>query len=400
MPSISPDDTWTLLAIIVAGTGAAIEMERRWRWAARLSAPVLALLIAMVRSNTGIMPQDKPGLSVPAYDVVGGWLLPLALPLLLFRANLVRIARETGRLFAAFHLATLGTVLGAFAAFWLTGHLVPEAGKSAGVMTGSYIGGMVNFTAVSESTQLSESTRGALIVADNFVMALLFVALLSIAGSAFFRRHWHADTAQSAAAAPAPDETRPAPGVLDLAFSLAVALAVVAVSLLLQKKLLACFPAQAGDGWLTVMGKTLLTNKFVLITTLSVLAATAFPRTLERLRSGETVGSFLLYLFLFTIGLPADLRTVFTDSPGLFGFCFIMVAVNLGFTLAAGKLLRLPLEDLLLASNATVGGPPSAAAMAMSKGWHSRVLPGLLAGLYGYVIGTPLGLLIYSLLSR
>ena len=42
----------------------------------------------------------------------------------------------------------------------------------------------------------------------------------------------------------------------------------------------------------------------------------------------------------------------------------------------------------------------TAAAMAMSKGWSRLVLPALLAGLYGYIAGTPLGLLVTSLLSR
>ena len=54
----------------------------------------------------------------------------------------------------------------------------------------------------------------------------------------------------------------------------------------------------------------------------------------------------------------------------------------------------------MLASNASVGGPPTAAAMAISKGWSRLVLPGLLAGLYGYAVGTPLGLLVTSWLSK
>jgi uncharacterized membrane protein len=84
----------------------------------------------------------------------------------------------------------------------------------------------------------------------------------------------------------------------------------------------------------------------------------------------------------------------------LFIFCFIIAVVNLGFTLAAGKLFRLNLEELLLASNATLGGPPSAASMAISCGWSRLVLPALLAGLWGYVIGTPIGVMVVEFLLR
>jgi len=36
----------------------------------------------------------------------------------------------------------------------------------------------------------------------------------------------------------------------------------------------------------------------------------------------------------------------------------------------------------LLAANATVGGPTTAAAMAISKGWNEHVVPAILCGLF------------------
>jgi uncharacterized membrane protein len=84
----------------------------------------------------------------------------------------------------------------------------------------------------------------------------------------------------------------------------------------------------------------------------------------------------------------------------LFAFCLVMAAINIAFTLAAGRIFRLNLEELLLASNATLGGPPSAAAMAIAKGWTNLVLPALLAGLWGYIIGTFIGILVTETLRR
>ena len=43
-------------------------------------------------SNLGVIPAD----GVPAYNVVWSYLVPLAIPLLLFRADLRRILREAG----------------------------------------------------------------------------------------------------------------------------------------------------------------------------------------------------------------------------------------------------------------------------------------------------------------
>ncbi|MEW6160116.1 MAG: DUF819 family protein, partial [Verrucomicrobiota bacterium] len=68
--------------------------------------------------------------------------------------------------------------------------------------------------------------------------------------------------------------------------------------------------------------------------------------------------------------------------------------------LSIGRLLRLNLEELLLAVNGTLGGAPSAAAMAVSKGWSKLVLPGILASVWGYVIGTFVGILVAELLRK
>ena len=86
--------------------------------------------------------------------------------------------------------------------------------------------------------------------------------------------------------------------------------------------------------------------------------------------------------------------------PLLFLFCLIMAITNLVVTLVLGKLLKIDLEELLLCVSATLGGPPSAAAMAIAKGWPKLIVPSLLVGIWGYVIGTFLGVMVGELLMR
>ncbi|HLR71226.1 MAG TPA: DUF819 family protein, partial [Pseudogracilibacillus sp.] len=49
------------------------------------------------------------------------------------------------------------------------------------------------------------------------------------------------------------------------------------------------------------------------------------------------------------------------------------------------------LEDILVASNANIGGPTTAAAMAIAKGWKNLVGPILVVGTLGYIIGNYIG---------
>ena len=76
-----------------------------------------------------------------------------------------------------------------------------------------------------------------------------------------------------------------------------------------------------------------------------------------------------------------------------------MVLVNMMFCFVGGKLLKFNLEDCILASNANIGGPTTAAGMAISQGWRKLVGPVMLIGTFGYVIGTYLGVIIGGILG-
>lgn len=399
---ISANNSTVLWALITAGTATAIWLEQKYRWAARLSAPVLALLIAMALSNTRVMPNNSP-----AYDFVVEWLVPLAIPLLLFRANLREIVRTAGRVFLIFHVSSVGTLLGtALAVAVVRGAIQsPDLQHAAGMMAASYIGGGVNFMAVKASYNVRETVANPLIVADNFVMAGVFVLLLALAGSRWFLArfphphsgHVHAEVAQNLAAAP---WQRKGVALLDVARAFAFAFAALALATLLGELARRAFGDVSKSGMGMQMLQVLCTNKFVLITTVTLAGATIFAGTLSTVGGADEFGTYLLMLFLFTLGLPADLVSVLTKAPLFFVFCGIIAVVNLAFTLLAGKILRVNLEELLLVVNANLGGAPSAAAMATSAGWSRLVVPAILVGIWGYVIGTPIGIMVVELMKR
>ncbi|REK19289.1 MAG: DUF819 domain-containing protein [Planctomycetota bacterium] len=393
MTLFQPDDTWLLWMVIVVGVAASIYLEQAYRWAARLSGPVLALCIAMVLANLRVMPPESP-----VYDTIIGHLVPLALPLLLFRGNVFKIIRTTGWLFVAFHLSAVGTVVGAITAALVLRNHVPDMAHVAAIMTGSYTGGGVNFYAVASSYDVPSNVMNPLIVADNFIMAGMFITLLLVCRSDWAKRwypHPHTADAVDSRALAAEHWKRKEISLLDIAASLGVAVTVVAVANL-TARLVESLPAERTPA--SVLGEV-LSNEFLHITAWATLVATVFHRSLERVRGAEEMGAYLLYLFLFTIGLPADLWLVLSQVPMMFVFCLMIALANLVVTFVGGRLLKLNLEDLALSVNATLGGAPSAAALAISMGWSKLVLPALLIGVWGYTIGTAIGLLVGELLS-
>ena len=144
---------------------------------------------------------------------------------------------------------------------------------------------------------------------------------------------------------------------------------------------------------------TFFGSEYVWITTVSMAVATGVEKQVAMLSGAQEIGTYLIYLFLFVIGVPASISKILTETPLLLAFTGIMVVVNMVFCFVGGKLLRFDLEDIILASNANIGGPTTAAGMAISQGWSALVGPVMLVGTFGYVIGTYLGILVGGILG-
>ena len=113
----------------------------------------------------------------------------------------------------------------------------------------------------------------------------------------------------------------------------------------------------------------------------------------------KELGTWFIYQFFFVIGVPASIVMIIKNAPILLLFCFIIVVFNMLFCFGFGKLLRFNLEDIIIASNANIGGPTTAAGMAIAQGWNALVGPCMLVGTLGYVIGTWLGIIVGSILG-
>ena len=392
---IAADDTWALLVLMVASVALAIWLEQKYVWASKISGAIIALLIALAASNLAIIPT-----SCVLYDnIVWDFAVPLGIPLLLLQCNMKKIWKETGRMMVIFLIGAAGTVAGAFLAYTLLHRYIPGLEGVAAMMTGSYIGGGVNFAALAAEFDVGE-IKAAATVADNLLMALYFFALIFIAGMKFFRSHYshpHIDAvaesgdlsgAQTQAAA---YWSRKGISLKDIALNFAYAAAVVFAAKLISTFVGGLIPA---TGVVLHRLRTFFGSEYVWITTVSMACATFGEKQVAKLSGSQEIGTYLIYLFLFVIGVPASISKILTETPLLLAFTGIMVIVNMLFCFVGGKLLHFDLEDIILASTANIGGPPTAAGMAISQGWSALVGPVMLVGTFGYVIGTYLGILV------
>jgi uncharacterized membrane protein len=111
---ISAEDSWALFAILVAIAALAIYLEQRYSWASKVTGCVIALIGAMILSNLNIIPLDAK-----AYDFVWDYVVPLSIPLLLLKADMRKVWKDSGRMLAIYMLSSFGSVAGAFLAAFL-----------------------------------------------------------------------------------------------------------------------------------------------------------------------------------------------------------------------------------------------------------------------------------------
>lgn len=399
-PLIGADNVWMLWAICALGAAAAIYLEQRYQWAAKMTGAILALLFAIILSNFGIIPMDST-----VWDAVWGYVVPLAIPLLLLQCDMRKIGKEAGRILIIFLIGSVGTACGAILGYVLLHNFIPELSGLAGVFTGTYIGGTVNFAALGAAFDISGEMISAATVADNLLMVLYFFLLISMPSIGFFRKHFphpHVDEVEALGASNT-NETQAAAfwgrkeiSLRDIALAGATAFTIVALSNAISSALGTVIPTS--NAFLQILN-TLFGNLYLWITTISMLCATLKPGFFGEIRGTQELGTYLIYLFFFVIGVPASVPMILTNSPMLLVFAAIVVVVNMLFSLVAGKLLHFNLEDIILASNANIGGPTTAVAMAVSKGWSKLVGPIILIGTLGYVIGTYFGLIVGSILG-
>lgn len=393
---IAADDTWGLLAVMTIGVVFAIWLEQKYSWASKVSGCIIALVTAMVLANLGIIPTS----CVLYDDVVWGIIVPLGIPMLLLRCDLKKIWAETGRMLVIFLFGSAGTVLGAYLAYFLLRGPYGNAGdlaRAASMMTGTYIGGSVNLAAMASQYAAGEDVTAAAIVADNLTMALYFFALIFFAGSNWFRKRFSHPLIKQIESGETKDYgektfaaafwSRKEISLGDIAANIAYAASVVWVSRLIA----GIFSGLEPDGLLMNFVVKFFGSQYVWITTISVLVATFMSKSVRKIHGSQEIGTFCIYMFLFVIGVPANIYTVITKSPLLLVLTFIMVFMNMVFCFGAARILKYNLEDAIIASNANIGGPTTAAGMAISQGWIDLVGPAMLIGTFGYVIGNYLG---------
>ncbi len=370
-PLIGPEQDFAIWAVLIALAAFGFWCER-YPWGRKYSGVMLLITAAIVLANLKIIPTKAP-----AYDTVWDVLIPIAIPLLLFQADLKRIVRESGPTLIAFIIGSASVVAGTIVAVSLF-DLGPNEAELAGIFAGTYIGGGLNFAAVAEATDMQgHSLLAAAFAADNVITNLHFLLIITIPGIAWMAKcyptHHMANAKQFDAADDAPLHQIQELDLAGFLMALAAAFALAAL----------------GKALANYIEKPQFS--ILIITALALTVATLLPRQVAKLSGYREAGNMMMFVFLATLGASADIWELIETAPVLFVFATVIIVIHLLLLFGIGLLFRLDLAELAMASAVCIGGPASAPALASAMGWRDLLIPGVLAGSFGYATGSFIG---------
>ncbi|CAL4966670.1 unnamed protein product [Urochloa decumbens] len=377
-PLVPASDHWGNWTFLLSAAALGLWSEKRSPAgkSKALAGALVSVLLGMAASSAGAVAADAP-----AFCAALDYLLPLAVPLLLFRADLRHSRRSAAAPIRAFLLGSVATAIGTAVAFRLVPmrSVGPDSWNFAIALMSRHFGGAVSYVAVCEGIGVSPSVMEAGLAAGNAIRALYFAGLFALAAKipAEDSRSMGED---SELPLPADDIDSNGLPAARSAMAVAAAFAICRAGVLATSKL----------GQLGIQGASL---PFV-TAIVAVAVATFFPSQIRKLApSDDTLAVIVMQVLFAVVGANGSIVAAINTAPSIFAFASVQVGVHLVVTLGVGKLLGFDGKLLLVPSAANVGGLTSAGGVAAVKGWTSLVAPAILAGTLVTAIAASVGIL-------
>ncbi|MBE0661773.1 MAG: DUF819 family protein [Bacteroidales bacterium] len=313
----------------------------------------------------------------------------LAIPLMLFSANIKQWSQMAGKTLASLIIGMFSVVLVIVSGFFIfQGKGMPDLWKVAGLLIGVYTGGTPNLASLKLMLNVDANTY-ILTHTYDLVIGVFYLAFLMTIGQKLFHRFLPKF--------PIPlDEIKvkdldgkdPFWGIfqreifypLFKAYALAIAILAIGggLSMLVPERM--------------VMVVVILT-----ITTLGLLVS-LIP-SINRIEKTFESGMYLILIFSIVVASMADVRNFAGLTPGLFGYVTLAVFGSLFLHVLLSKLFKVDADTTMITSVAFICSPPFVPVIAGALGNRHIVITGITIGIIGYAVGNYLGYLVATVLS-
>lgn len=321
----------------------------------------------------------------------------LAIPLILFSADLGAVKRLAKPMLLSFILAVVSVLLVATGAFFLFRAKFPVARTAADVsamLIGMYTGGTPNTLAIGKALGAGDTVL-LVQTADILCGGLYFLLIVSVLPKLLGKvlKPYGGGHGMEGQAHELTQEMEEKAAGRFPAKDTAKAVALAALCVLVSVGIALALPVEAGAGRFSNIDRYTAVIMLA-VTTLGV--ALSFSKKVRALSGSYDAGQYLILMFSVGMGLCFDLSSLGSMLNILVMVLFVeLVTVAVHILLA--KLCGIDRDTMLITSVAGVFGPafiiPSAKALKNDE----IILPGILCGILGYAVGNYLGIALGTL---
>ena len=390
-----------VLGLLIVGVpAAAILASKRFELVARISPVVVCYLVGILVGNLGLMTDAAAEVA----DLSTTITVALAIPLLLFGADLrkwVRLARPT---IVSFGLAIVSIIVTASVASRLFTELGGERAVIAGMTVGVYTGGTANMAAIGRALDVPEATFVALNAADVALGAIYLLVLLTVAQRLLGRflppfrssadRLQDAEAKQQHEHAGHDDPWSFRPPVRAILKGLGAAIAVLVIGAGASYLVVS---AISDPGTAVLDSDAFASGVILAITTLAVAAS--FVRRVHEIPGTYEVGQYLFLMFAVAIGTLAELGELVGSLSTVFPYLTAALVGAIVLHVALAAVFRVDTDTTIITSTAAVFGPPFVGPVAGALNNREIVVSGLTTGVVGLALGNYAGLAVAYLLG-
>ncbi|MEO1052306.1 MAG: DUF819 family protein [Bacteroidota bacterium] len=346
---------------------------------------LMAILITAIVANLGLLPSASN--ASPVYGHIFSYIAPIGIFYLLLSVNLKDLKKAGLPMLIMFIIGSLSTVVGVTAALYLVDGPTLFGEKHfaiAGMMTGTYTGGSVNFNAVALHYDVVKEgvTYTGIVVTDNILTALWMIAGLVL--PKYMQKllpknkRIQEDNVSDSLEGTYSDSEQIDPGQLGLLLVLGLSVLII---------------SDQSAAWFASRG---ISVPSILILTTIALVLAQLP-VIQKLKGAKLLGMFNILLFLAVVGAFCEISAI--GNLGELALTIIIFTSSIilvhGITIfLIGHFIKQDWDIVVVASQANIGGPSTALALAKSLKRPDLLLPAILVGTLGSALGTYLGFMV------
>ena len=371
-----------------------IEGFKRWKVVQKIGTVVLAYAIGIIASLCGVFHFPDPAAAATfgkLQSTIMSIAVPLAIPLMLFNCDFKLWTKALPKTAWALVTGIAAVVVSVVSGYFIFRNHVPEVAKVAGMMTGIYTGGTMNFNALGASLGVDKSVM-AIVLAFQMVITTPYIFFLLGGGFKIFRKLLpYKDITHKGRTDDGDVETADVEnyrGMLEKKNLLGMIKGLGLSFLFLA----------VGAGLALLITGTL--NELVVIltiTTLSIIAS--FFKKVRELPKTFELGMFFILVFSVIVASMFNIKSVNGGSLYVGGFVFWIMGISVALHLLLCRIAKVSGDLFCVCQVGLLCSPPFVPPIAGAMQNKKVLISGIVVGLVGYAIGTYTGALLAWILG-